>query len=142
VLFHLDQDGDRVTGELSESYQLQKNMTDFDLEEKKWILTELNGVEMTANEGQREAFIEFNMETGRFSSNNTCNNFLGQYEIQEGNGITFGQTASTMMACPDMNTENTFMEALSKADSYTILDNVLSLNKARMAPLARFRVLE
>ena len=42
------------------------------------------------------------------------------------------------MACPDMSMENQFIEVLGRADNYSILGDKLSLNKARMAPLARF----
>jgi hypothetical protein len=41
-----------------------------------------------------------------------------------------------------METEKLFMELLEMADNYTMADNVLSLNKARMAPLARFKLEE
>jgi heat shock protein HslJ len=44
------------------------------------------------------------------------------------------------MACPDMSTEQSFMEALRKVDNYAVKGNELSLNKARMAPLLRFRL--
>jgi heat shock protein HslJ len=37
-----------------------------------------------------------------------------------------------------MEKEATFMEALQKADNYSIQGKILSLNKARMAPLAKF----
>jgi heat shock protein HslJ len=47
-----------------------------------------------------------------------------------------------MMACPDMELQDRFMKALEMADNYTIAENVLSLNKARMAPLAKFALSE
>ena len=63
---------------------------------------------------------------------------MGSYELKEGNLITFKQVASTQMACNDMNIENQFKEILERTDNYSILGDKLSLNKARMAPLARF----
>jgi heat shock protein HslJ len=42
------------------------------------------------------------------------------------------------MACGNMEKETIFMELLQKADNYSIKGNVLSLNKGRMAPLAKF----
>ena len=42
------------------------------------------------------------------------------------------------MACPDMETERLFMQVLGEADNYFADENNLMLNKARMAPLARF----
>jgi heat shock protein HslJ len=44
-----------------------------------------------------------------------------------------------MMACPDMQTESTFLQVLQKVDNYAIKDDTLSLQKARMAPLAKFK---
>lgn len=140
ALFHLDQEGNRITGDLANMYRLEKNPTDFRLEDKKWVLIELNGKPFEKKEDQKEGFIEFNMETGMFSGNNTCNNFFGSYELLEGDRIKFGPAGSTLMACPDMETENAFMEVLKTADNYSVLDGTLSLNRAKMAPLARFNL--
>jgi len=137
-LWHLDGEGNRITGDLADSYRLAKNRVDPVLEDKKWVMTELMGKPFEMTEGRREGYIHFSMETGRFSGRNTCNNFFGQYQLLEGNRIRFGKAGSTLMACPDMETEKLFMEILEMADNYTVADNVLSLNKARMAPLARF----
>jgi heat shock protein HslJ len=80
------------------------------------------------------------METATFNGNGSCNNIFGLYELKEGNQITFGNTASTMMACPDMEMEKTFLEILRAVDNYSVTDSTLSLNKAKMAPLARFLI--
>jgi heat shock protein HslJ len=140
VLFHLDKEGNRITGNLAENYKLMKNKMDPKLEDKKWILTELRGKPLESTNAKQKGYIQFSMETGRFSGNNTCNNFFGQYELMEGNRIKFGKAGTTLMACPDMETQRIFMEVLEMADNYTITDNELMLNKARMAPLARFRL--
>jgi heat shock protein HslJ len=47
-----------------------------------------------------------------------------------------------MMACPDMQTERLFLETFGQVDNYSIGANTLSLNKARMAALARFVLTE
>ena len=53
--------------------------------------------------------------------------------------VAFGDNMGmTMMACPDMAIEMDFMEAMRRADNYAVSTDELSLNKARMAPLARF----
>jgi copper homeostasis protein (lipoprotein) len=44
-----------------------------------------------------------------------------------------------MMACPELAQEREFLEMLPRVDNYTLGDGALSLNRARMAPLARFR---
>ena len=139
-LFHLDREGNRISGDLAENYVLVKNRTDYQLENKKWMLTELMGREFVPGEGMAEAYLYFDMETGRISGNNSCNLVNGSYELQEGNRISFGRMASTLMACPDMAKADQFNEVLERADNYTIADGILSLNKSRMAPLARFRL--
>ncbi len=141
-LFHLDQEGNRISGDLAEKYELVKNRADYQLENKKWILTELMGQEFTPGDGEKQAYLEFNSELGRVAGNNTCNQVSGSYELMEGNRIRIGPVASTMMACPDMENEARFNEVLERVDNYTIADGVLSLNKARMAPMARFRLQE
>jgi heat shock protein HslJ len=138
-LFHLDQEGNRIPGDLAQNYDLVKNRADYQLENKKWILTELMGQEFVPGQGMAEAFLYFDMETGRFSGNNSCNVLNGNYELKEGNRITFGRMASTLMACPEMTKADQFDQVLERTDNYTTADGILSLNKARMAPLARFR---
>lgn len=142
VLFHLDKSGNRITGDLADSYKLAKNPVDPRLEDKKWILTELMGKPFEKKEGNKEPFIHFDMETSTFNGNGSCNNIFGSYELKEGNRVSFGNAASTMMACPDMETERAFVEMISKIDNYSISEGTLSLNKARMAPLARFELKE
>ncbi len=139
-LFFLDREGNRITGELADKYVLVKNRPDYQLENKKWILTELMGNEIEAGDDQPGAFLYFDRETARVSGNNSCNAITGTYELLEGNRIAFGRVASTLMACPDMETADQFNEVLERTDNYTIADGILSLNKARMAPMARFRL--
>ena len=140
MLFHLDQEGNRISGDLADNYILMKNKTDPRLEGKNWVLTELMGQEITFEDEKRQASLHFDGATGRLSGSDSCNRIMGGYELIEGDRISFGELASTMMACPDMETSNRFNEVLKKVDNYTIANGVLSLNKARMAPLARFRL--
>jgi heat shock protein HslJ len=43
------------------------------------------------------------------------------------------------MACPDMKEEDAFKKVLEQVDNFTVSGDNLSLNKAKMAPLATFR---
>jgi copper homeostasis protein (lipoprotein) len=139
-LFKLDQQGKRITGELAKRYVLGKVNTD--IQEKYWKLTELNGKAVTFKEGfKKEPHIIFKSNDNRVNGNGGCNSFSGSYELRTGGRITMSQMISTMMACPDMETESQFFKVLAKADNYVVVgDTTLVLNKARMAPLARFRV--
>ena len=75
-----------------------------------------------------------------FSGNNSCNNFFGEYDILQDNQVKLSQAGATLMACPDAKNEQAFMKMLQLVDNYSIVDNILSLNKSDMEPLARFKL--
>lgn len=139
VLFLLDQDGNRINGDFEEMYQLKKHPSTSQIEGPKWMLTELMGVPYAKGETEKHPFVVFNADEMRVNGYSGCNTFFGGYELIEGSRIKMDRLASTMMACPNMETETKLLDVLQKADNYTIADGILSLNKARMAPLARFR---
>lgn len=140
-LFRLDRDGHRITGSLAAHYVLQKHQHDIAIENKHWRLIELRG---NAVESDRDAVLILRAENAVVSGNSSCNSFSGTYAIKSGQRISFGRNmTATMMACPDMSIEQGFFEVLRMADNYSLSgDGKLSLNRARMAPLARFEVVE
>lgn len=113
--------------------------TNASLTETYWKLTELIGQPETTPEGQKEMHLILKKDGNMINGFGGCNTFRGTYRLQEATfRITFSKMASTLMACLNMEKEKSFIEVLEKADNYAILGNVLSLNKARMAPLAKF----
>jgi len=111
--------------------------------EKYWKLIEINGKPVMLDESlAREPFIILKNEDHRVNGNGGCNTLFGTYQISAGNRIKFSQMASSMMACLNMEIENELKKALEMADNYSISADgkFLSLNRARMAPLARFEV--
>lgn len=151
----LDMDGNKIEGDLADKYVLQKKsvaaasapisptdeVRDNQIEFKKWKLVELNGVKVT-NSKDKPMFIQLNKDN-RYAAFAGCNNMMGSYEIKEdAMRIKFNKGASTMMACPDMTTEQEFAELLEKVDNYSLNGNNLSFNRARMAPLARFEAIK
>lgn len=135
-LIQLDINGKRLEPNVEPNYTLVKVS---DVVEKYWKLVELNGKEIKASENEsREPHFILKLENSRVTGNGGCNSFFGSYTIQAGNRISFSQMGSTMMACLNMETESQFLRALEMADNYTINGDTLSLNRARMAPLARF----
>ena len=138
-LFYLDADGKRFSGDLADKYILRK--ADENLVERYWKLTELNGnpVNLTG----KEAHIIFRIEGNRITGNGGCNSFFGGFETKIGNRISFSQIGATQMACQNLETESAFFKVLEAADNYIIVDgDKLVLNKARMAPLARFEAVD
>ncbi len=78
---------------------------------------------------------------GNISGSAGCNNFSGPYTI-DGNKITIGPLASTMMACEGpaeiMDQEAQYLAALQSAATYQIEGNVLELRTADDAIAAFF----
>lgn len=108
------------------------------LQETYWKLTELMGQQVLTAAGKREAHLILKQENNQMSAYAGCNQLGGRYELAAGNRIRFSNIRATMMACPDMELESRLTKVLESADNYSILGDSLSLNKARMAPLARF----
>jgi heat shock protein HslJ/uncharacterized lipoprotein NlpE involved in copper resistance len=163
-LKQLDMDGNKIEGDLAEKYMLQKksnvkvlppppppppimikdvsyhpkSLENTSLVKNKWRLIELNGKPIES----KEMFIKLNSEDGYIAFAG-CNNMMGSVEFKDEKSlIKFTKGASTMMACPDMTTEQEFAEMLEKVDNYSINGNNLSFNRARMAPLARFEAIK
>ncbi len=136
-LIQLDLKGKPITSELSSKYILKKEQNP--IIEKYWKLVEINGKAISPPaEGQREAHLILKSLNNRVTGNGGCNGYGGTYEILPGNRIKFSQVISTMMACPNLNDENELFKVLEKADNYSYNNDTMTLNKARMAPLAKF----
>lgn len=137
-LWHLDADQEIIEGELAEAYVLKKNKMDYNLENKTWILTELLGQTIEEKEGQAQAHLIFHSENAMLSGYNGCNRISMGYELLEGQRIRLAPGISTLMACPDDQISDNFNDVLTTIDNYTVSDGELQLNKARMAPMAKF----
>lgn len=144
----LDLQGELISGPLAEHYRLNKlpetagedRITAADIDGFTgidWQLTELLGDTLATD---TRVFVHFSAD-GKVYGNAGCNQFSGSWGLEH-QRLRLGQMASTMRACPElqMQLEQVFLAQLALADNYTLADNTLSLNKARMAPLARFKV--
>lgn len=110
------------------------------LEGTYWKLIELNGQPVAMAENQsREQHMILQSGDGTVKGHGGCNGFGGNYELKPGDRIKFSKIVSTMMACDNTETENRFFKVLETADNYNLVNDTLVLNKARMAPLARFK---
>ncbi|MAY40564.1 MULTISPECIES: META domain-containing protein [Spongiibacter] len=135
-LLHLNQNGAGIHGTLANQYALNK-LAD-GVTGRYWTLVELNGKALEPS--PQTPYFSLDSETGRITGYAGCNRFFGGYELDAAaSRLRFTQLASTMMACPDRReTEAAFMDMLRSIDNFSISDETLSLNRARMAPLARF----
>ncbi len=137
---YLDLEGNVVEGELESYYILSKEGNPM-VEDKKWQLVELNGKEIEGSNPENY-FIIFNSEDGRANAKANCNSLGFTYKIKNEFRIELQQGMSTMMACPDGNIELEFLEVLNNVDNLSTDGTNMTLNKARMAPLAKFILVE
>jgi len=138
-IWALDTKGNEITGELAENYILDK--IDASFIGKHLRLVELMGESITENDVAKEAYLILEGNE-RMGGNLGCNSFGGVYSLKKHNLISFSEVFSTMMFCSDkMDVENKFKEVLEMADNYNYDGKYFILNRARMAPLARFEII-
>lgn len=110
--------------------------------DRKWKLVELYGKPVADQVNGKEPFLQLHTADNRYGASGGCNGIGGNFSL-EGNGrIKFSAGMSTKMACDNMEIENGLTNALRTADNYSLSGDNLSLNKARMAPLARFKAIK
>ena len=85
----------------------------------EWKITDVNG-EAVPTGMEKQPFIAFDVKEQRVHGNAGCNLINGGFKTEEGNAlsISFPGMASTMMACPDMETEGKIMGALNEVKSF------------------------
>lgn len=135
-LTQLALDGSAITGALAAHYELAKvtpQITGWE-----WKLVELRGQPVAGLE--RSPFIMLDAAEARASGFGGCNSFGGAYTLDEATlRLSFERMISTLRACVSgMDTERALHEVLQATDNYSLAGDALSLNRARMAPLARF----
>jgi heat shock protein HslJ len=109
------------------------------LKEREWSLIEIGGKPVESSQTADVPHLILKAD-GRASGSGGCNAFLGNYELPGLLRIKFSGVVTTMKACLNMAVEAELMKVLSVADNYSLSPDgkYLSLNRARMAPLARF----
>ena len=132
----LNMEGKKITGDLASLYILKKN-GNLNVEDKRWQLVELNG--KLINGAPETHYIIFHSKEGRLEAKANCNILSNNYKIKNELQLSIEIGISTMMACPG-NLEQEFSEVLNTADNISTDGKTLTLNKARMAPLARFEL--
>lgn len=88
----------------------------------EWLITEVNG-EAIPTGMEKQPFIAFDLKEKRVHGNAGCNVVNGEFKTEEGNAlsIAFPAMISTMMACPDMETEGKILTALNEVKSFDVL---------------------
>ncbi|NVK48744.1 MAG: DUF4377 domain-containing protein [Cyclobacteriaceae bacterium] len=89
-----------------------------------------------------ELTFEFNASEGTYFGNLGCNTTRGKILLNDGEKLNLGPGATTMMACPDMETEKQIGKALIDTKSYQIQENELIFFDADGIELIRFRAVD
>ncbi len=128
-LFHLDQAGNRITGELAANYVLKKVVakTDHPLLDAKWVLTDMEKFpDEDWNPGEIFVFLE--EESSRLHGFGGCNNFFGVYDLKTGDRLELGKVGRTQKYCEgEMQVENFFFAYLEQVRHYRLEGDTLEL---------------
>lgn len=97
-----------------------------------WKVTSVGAIENPSGFKNKEALtFEFNASKKTYVGSMGCNSIRGAIKENDGEKLILGPGATTMMACPDMSTENAISKALIDTQGYKLENNQLYfLNEA------------
>ena len=107
--------------------KMSKSLTS--LSKNDWQLYSLNAQQYKAGEVGKIPKLSFDATKMQVSGNTGCNSLSGLF-TSEKDKLSFGQLATTRMACPSDNIEPQFLDALSKTSKFSIYEGKLVLNDA------------
>jgi len=108
------------------------------LEGTHWKLISLKGEVLPAAEGRQAPYLMLDAKEHRLSGFSGCNRMIGGYQL-DGDHLTFGPVAGTMMACTTgMDVEQRFKAALSHVNRWKIDGQGLDLLDSDGAVVAHF----
>lgn len=136
-LIQLNQQKENIKGTLATEYVLTKTIVDTLLTDVKWELITLQG-QVIEKENQNIPYFTINTKNENIHGSDGCNNFHGNFELKSGNRISFSKIAATQKLCFNAPYEGTLLKIFETVDNYTVKNDTLSLNKARMASMAKF----
>jgi heat shock protein HslJ len=105
-----------------------------------WTLVELRqgqGDSASARDLLPDDTVTLDFAEGKASGNGTCNRYSGSYEV-DGERLSFGPLAGTMMACPGLNQETAYLEALETVAAYRVDGDQLVLLDAEGDAVATY----
>lgn len=118
------------------------NFANVSLRDTHWTLISLNGADVAANSKGEKPYLVLDSKSRRVSGFGGCNRLTGKYEAKA-NRVTFGEMASTMMACPTgMDTEQAFSKTLEKVTTWKVTGQELDLFDSSGKSLARFEAVQ
>jgi len=108
------------------------------LENTYWKLVRLGEQAIAVVHWSNEPHLLLHPDTKRVSGSGGCNRLAGGYQL-DGEALSFGRIAGTLMACMEgMETERSFHEMLPRVRKARVQGRELELLDAEERPLARF----
>lgn len=105
-----------------------------------WVATSLNGKELTFKNEKNRPRLEFKIAERKIYGKGVCNRFFGTIEkVSETQLEISDKMGSTMMACPKMDIETSFLQTLPKVKTYKIKNNQLTLFDTENKEIIRFK---
>jgi len=141
ALVVVDASGERGDAARAAAHRLRKLTEEEELlVGGKWRLIELRGEAVPEFEGERYPYLEVLLPEARVAGFAGCNRLMGGVALEPMMRLKFSPLATTMMACDQLEFEREFLSVFEQVDSYAMdpTEQILSLHRARMAPLARF----
>lgn len=137
TLTQLDENGDRISGDLEALYILKK--VNDQLVGKKWHLVSFKGEEIQLKEAKAEhPYIEFN-DDFTLTGYTACNNLQGVYTVEDAQKIKFSQMVNTLKTCGEMETENEFLKTINATAAFGFQEHALIMYDKEHQPLALFK---
>jgi copper homeostasis protein (lipoprotein) len=97
-----------------------------DLEGSRWVLVRIGDKPVMTMEGRPEPYIVLQGATKQVVGHAGCNRLSGGYTM-EGDALRMAEITTTRMACPELETENAFLNALETVVRWKLMDNQLVL---------------
>jgi heat shock protein HslJ len=118
----------------------ERSMYDESLQDTYWKILRLGEAPVGAAEGRREPHLILRSQDGRYAATVGCNQLVGGFSL-DGASLTFGQGASTMMACPPPLDawEQALAAALARAARWQVVGPGLELFDEAGASIALFQ---
>jgi copper homeostasis protein (lipoprotein) len=108
-----------------------------DLEGSRWVLVRIGDKPVMAEEGKPEPYIVLQGATKQVVGHAGCNRLSGGYTI-EGDMLRLSEITTTRMACPNLETENSLLNALETVARWKLMDNQLALLDRSGAQILQF----
>jgi len=130
--------GNQKTSEQTTATQITDSTeTAVDLFSNEWMLTELNGEAIVLDTSfHAKPNLIFDKENNSIGGNGGCNGFGGNIELKGSDSLQIADITSTQMACPNLEIEQRFFEALGNTKTYHINGNMLTLHNDKDEPVA------